>query len=266
MHTVETIKACDSLTIEHRQMERLLEALDQAFYNEHLSSVRCLMRWIEPEMNTHFACEEEALFSAVSPYHPMVLMEVEHEELMALRDSILEVIGSDSLDEPTWSNLKMTGKRFIKEMLDHIGREDAGIFPTCERALSDEEKKTVIAEMAQIRAKAKKAPLPALARPERSFKVLQVKLDSPILRPIFSEKLLDADGLEIKHLTIRAGDSLPSHWSAKQIILVCLQGTALFRASKQEGKLKPGSVIEISPQLNHGILAKTDCHLLLIMR
>lgn len=265
MQVITPLQACDSLTVEHRQMEKLLEALEQALQNENISSVRSLMRWIEPEMNTHFACEELALFPAVSPYHPMVLMEVEHEELMALRDSILEIIQQESINAEDWRRLKESGDRFIQEMLDHIGREDAGIFPTCERALSDDEKKTVIAEMDRLRAEAKKKPIPPCPKPERTFQVLEVKLNEAPSRSIFSEKLLETDGKEIKHLTIRAGDTLPGHWSPKQITLICLQGTGLFKASGQEVPLEPGKIVLISPQLLHGVQAETNCHLLLIL-
>jgi len=154
MQSVERLQACDSLILEHREMEKLLDALRQALFSHDLTSVRCVMRRIEPGMDLHFACEEQVLFPAVSPMHPMELMEVEHEELMTLRASIFDIMGGASLTEQEWLVLKQTGNRFIEEMLDHIGREDAGIFPTCERALSDEKKKMVIADMEQLRAKA----------------------------------------------------------------------------------------------------------------
>src|SRR5690606_8923502 len=109
------------------------------------------------------------------------------------------------------------GRRFIKELLDHIGREDHGIFPTCEQALSVEEKRQVIEGMDVLRAQAKEHPVPAIHRPDRSFQVAQADLAALSKRPIFSERLLEDGSVEVKHLTVRAGETLASHWSPKQI-------------------------------------------------
>jgi hemerythrin-like domain-containing protein len=157
MQNLDSISVCESLIAEHRQMEKLLLALAQALKAEDSGSVRQVLARIKPEMDLHFACEEQALFLAVSPYHSMDLMEAEHEELMALREVILSTAGlttvnSAVLDESAWLTIKTTGHRFIEEMLDHIGREDAGIFPACERALTEAEKQTVLGKMASLRA------------------------------------------------------------------------------------------------------------------
>lgn len=85
----------------------------------------------------------------------MVLMEAEHEELMALRRDLMSVMGQVTLTDGDISRLQAIGARFINDMLDHIGREDAGIFPTCERALSNDEKRDVIEGMAKLRNKLK---------------------------------------------------------------------------------------------------------------
>jgi len=142
-------------------MEKLLEDLKNRLESQDLESISSIMKRIAPEMDTHFACEERALFPAVSPYHPMDLMEAEHESLMSLRESLfkslrLEAFSEQQWTEQQWFDLKATATRFINEMLDHIGREDAGIFPACERALTADQKQRVIAEMELIRTVAQK--------------------------------------------------------------------------------------------------------------
>jgi len=268
----DQLQVCASLLQEHRQMEALLAKLEQELSClnhdrlESLDAIRFLMTQIEPEMNTHFACEEKALFPAVSPYHPMVLMEAEHEELVTLRETFLELLGQPSLDAETINKLQAVGARFTSDMLDHIGREDAGIFPACESALSDYEKQAVLEGMMQIRAEAKQVPTAPISRPERSFEAFQVDLNSPVQRPVFSERLSGTECLEIKHLTIRAGQSIPAHWSPKQGTLICLSGQARFSSNGLENELKPGTTVVMTPQLLHAIQAETDCHLLLLLR
>lgn len=268
---VSHLEVCESLIREHRQMELMLAQLEQYLNRvtiqepESIEPIRDSMAQIVPEMNTHFACEEQVLFPAVSPYHPMVLMEVEHEELMALRQELLALLAKNILSTEDVSKLQATGKQFISDMLDHIGREDGGIFPTCERALSDDEKQAVIEGMAELRAKAILAPTPAIQRSERSFETLQIDLTSPAQRTVFSERLVDTDGLEVKHLVIQAGKSIPDHWSPKQGTLICMQGQGLFQANEKETRLIPGTTLVMSVQLRYAIHADTDCHLLLIL-
>lgn len=269
----QTVKVCDSLIQEHRGMEALLAELELLLSAlpikgaEGLQSVQNLMQnRIIPEMNTHFACEEQALFPAVSPYHPMVLMEVEHEDLIARRDDFVQQGAQLSPSEDTLLVIRDLGGRFIQEMLDHIGREDAGIFPTCERALSDDEKEAVIEKMQQIRRDALQTPTPSIQRPSRTLDVAQMDLTQPIQRPIFSSRLMESDGLEIKHLIVQGGQSLAAHWSPKEIVLVCLQGTGVLMASEQEIPLTPGTVVRMSPQLRHGVAASSDCHLLMLLQ
>jgi len=261
------LQACESLIQEHRQMEQWLDGLGKALSRGELEPVRVALAQIEPEMNTHFACEEQILFPAVSPYHPMVLMEVEHENLLALRAQLKERLKqTEEIGTEILSVIQEIGNRFISDMLDHIGREDAGIFPTCEQALSDDEKASVISGMERLRQAARHTPVSPPGPPVRTFKTLKVDLQSTIQRPVFSERLLDQDGLEIKHLVIGAGQSLPSHWSPQQITLVCLSGEGIFTANQQQIDLQSGVSIVLSPQLLHGIQAQSDCHLLLLFR
>jgi quercetin dioxygenase-like cupin family protein/hemerythrin-like domain-containing protein len=246
------------------RLEQALSGLNEQDFNT-VEPIRAVMADIVPEMNTHFACEEQALFPAVSPYHSMVLMEVEHEDLFALRNELMIFLAEPEPAPEAISGFRKTTGRFINEMLDHIGREDAGIFPTCEQALSDDEKQDVIEKMDAIRAQAQETPTPGISRPERSFQVFPVDLGSPAQRSVFSERLAEPGGLEIKHLVIRAGDAIPQHWSPKQGTLVCLKGEGTFKANGQEALLKSGVTIVMSPQLLHGVQASSDCHLLLIL-
>jgi hemerythrin-like domain-containing protein/quercetin dioxygenase-like cupin family protein len=257
--------ACESLTQEHLQMGQLLESLERSISLGELEEARAVMAQIEPAMNTHFACEEQVLFPAVSPYHPMVLMEMEHEELIALRTQFQDLLNQSKRGDADLSVIQTTGNQFISNMLDHIGREDAGIFPACERSLSDNEKASVITGMKSLREKACDAALPTPTPPVRSFEVFRINLQSAAEKPLFSERLLDNGVLEMKHLVIKAGESVPSHWALKQGTLVCLSGDSVFTANQEQVALKAGVSIVMSPQVLYGLEAHTDCHFLLLL-
>lgn len=265
----KTLQVCESLIREHRRMEGLLEQL--GLYNtdlniqqpETLQNFQNILGQIETDMNTHFACEEKVLFPAVSPYHSMVLMEVEHEELIALRDQLLKL---DMETPDSVSRMQTLVRQFIEEMLDHIGREDAGIFPVCEKSLNDEEKRQVIAGMQKIRDAAQTIPTPSIDRPERTFASYQANLSMPISRDVFSQRLGAQDGLEIKEIMIQCGKSLTAHWSPKEITLICLKGNGIFSGQGQETALSVGTCLILQPQLLHRIDAHSDCVLLLLLR
>ncbi len=267
--TQSKIEACTSLTQEHRQMEKLLEKLKQALAelnaSHGLDAVKAVMDKIEPEMNTHFACEEQVLFPAVTPYHPMVLMEVEHEELIALRGELLTLLASGEQSSEKTFQLQEIGNRFISDMLDHIGREDAGIFPTCERALSDDEKEAVIAGMQEVRQQALQKPTPSITRPERTFQSYQLDLSSEPQRDILSTRIFDDTSIEAKQITVQAGKALAAHWTPKKALLICLRGEGIFTANEEEQSLVPGTIIRMSPQLRHSVSAKTQCDILLLL-
>lgn len=268
--TQNKIEACASLIQEHRQMENLLEKLKKVLNalnaKDEPDSILTVMREIEPEMNTHFACEEQVLFPAVTPYHPMVLMEVEHEELIALRQELLTLLTDGGQISLNIRQLQEIGNRFISDMLDHIGREDTGIFPACERALSNEEKEAVIVGMEKIRQQARQTPTPSITRPDRTFKVHQLDVSSEPQREIMSKRIFEDASLEAKQITIQAGKSLAAHWTPKWAMLICLRGEGTFTANNEEQNFVPGTIITMSPQLQHSISAKTICDFLLLFR
>lgn len=280
------LQVCESLIAEHRQMEGLLEVLEAHLrkenedFQEDRQELTALMATIAREMDVHFACEEEALFPAVEPYHSMVLMEVEHEELMSLKSGIQEFLALEKMDSERMTAFKELGFRFINELYDHIGREDAGIFPACERALSLEEKQQVIEGMEQIRKRAKEGVIPEFSRPRRTFETLRVSLSQPLERPVSIRLLDESKDMQIKELLIQAGQALGPHWSPKKHILVCLQGEGNLIAARQQSSLQDkaviqngikeffseGSILKLDAQLLHVIEAKTDCRFALLAK
>ncbi len=263
-------EACARLIQDHRHMEQLLANLENALAEPDpdrlVEKAKRVMGEVESEINTHFACEEQVLFPAVAPYHPMVLMEVEHDELIALKDSLLASLQTDKPTSETLNTVKDVGQRFIQEMLDHMGRENSGIFPTCEQALSDTEKEEVIAGIEAIRSQALKTPTPSITRPDRTFQYYSLNLSDDPQRKIMAHRIFDDAIQESKHIVIQAGEALAEHWAPKRALLICLQGEAVFSANEQSQPMTPGTIIAMTPQLRHAIQAKTRCDILLLLQ
>lgn len=265
------LQSCESLLAEHQTMEGYLDSWEkriQGFVAETVFSpndkeaLQELLKTICHELNTHFACEEQVLFPAVSPYHPMVLMEAEHEELLALRTTCMDHFNSGRYDA-----FVETSKPFITYLREHMARENGGIFPVCEQALTHEEKQQVIDGMNAIRTLAKIEVIPDIMRPEKTAQRLTMPLDDIPERPVMVTLLAEKAGLHIKHLTLRAGEGLAAHWSTKQLLVWCVRGKATFTADLQPPMdLAEGTGVLVDPQLSHAVMAQTDCHLLLVLQ
>jgi quercetin dioxygenase-like cupin family protein len=120
--------------------------------------------------------------------------------------------------------------------------------------------------MTHIRAEAKTSDIPAIIRPEKSFRVVHMDVDTPSDRPLLITRLAEAPGLQVKHLTIQAHESLPAHWTPKHLFLYCVSGQGVFTVDGADPvPLAPGTGLMIDPQLTHAIHADTTCHVLLFL-
>jgi|GEM_PF-1437186 len=268
-NTQSTLSACPSLEQDHDRIETLLKKVENELNavnpSHHTDALTSTMTDIEAEMNTHFACEEDVLFKAVVPYHPMVLMELEHEMLVGWRDEFIALLNNDT-NAKDIDALQTLGHHFIKEMRDHIVREDKGVFPTCEKALSSAEKEHVISGMEKIRQDARNTPTPSISRPAKSYEAFPLNINSTPERAIMSQRIFEEAGLEVKQITVRAGESLGKHWAPKPAMIVCLRGKGTFSANDTETSVTAGTVINMSAQLCHAFSAESTCDLLLVLQ
>lgn len=268
----QQLKACESLITEHRQAEMVLDALERYIRNileaEPIEiamrhKIEHLFNALFAELNTHFACEEEGLFPILSKYHPMVLMEIEHEELMELKQNMVQAFSQSETDSEQNKAFKNLGLTFIEELRRHIVREDSGIFPMAERDLSVAEKTLVVQKMNEVRQESTIAPTPPIQRPERKAYVVDMDMETPVTRNLNVQKLFDHDGFHVKQMTIQGGQSLPAYWSPYSIFLLCVSGEAQWEGQGQTIDLAPGKGLYMDPQMRHAIYAKTDCRLLM---
>ncbi len=268
----KTVSAISKRLIEdHERMRKHLADLKTALQEichrqsqEHLQQAQHLAHLVVQEMNTHAAYEEHALFPALAKHHPMPILEIEHEEAFLQRAALVSGILNYTFPEDCNDKLYQQGMDFIEMMLRHMAKEERAIFPLAEDTLSPAEKHQVISQMEDIRARARVIPTEARPPEARQFISFHVPLDSPLTQDIQTEALLEQDSLQLKTVSLRAGQALATHWSPKQVSLILLTGSAQWNGPDTTVDLEPGNGLCMDPKLRYSVSAKTDCRFLMI--
>jgi hemerythrin-like domain-containing protein/quercetin dioxygenase-like cupin family protein len=275
LETTQSLLVCGNLIADHRETEQLMDRLDADLNgipedtlmpSDTRHDILRLLEQLTTGLNTHMACEEEGLFPMLSKHHPMVLMEVEHEENFNLRNQFEAAFWNAEKNYRENKRLKEIGKTWINEQRNHIAREEHGIFPMAERDLSPDEKQQAIRRMESIRGRAKREPIPSISRPERTFQTVEMDLITQFNRPVMVKTLAQNGPLLIKQFTLKAGECIAAHWSPYQIFLFCHEGEVTWSAGSEEVHLKPGQGVVMDPQFKYSIYADTNCQLLVNMQ
>lgn len=216
-------------------------------------------------MNTHAACEEEAVLPALAKYHPLLVLEAEHDEILMKRAVLLSGLVNYTFPEDCTDKLYNQAREFFDLFERHMTKEEQAIFPLVEKSLSPEEKFMVLTKMEDIQAKARVLPTPEISRPSADFTHFQFPMVEPIAQNIQTHSILKKDSLQIKSLELKSGSSLSSHWSPQQVILLLYAGKAKWSGANASLSLKQGEGILMDSKLKHSLEAETDCRLLLIL-
>lgn len=269
--TSQTV-VCRSLTEEHHKVSLRLDALESClsgFQHESVSSetrdeMAEILKLLNQDMEVHFACEEKGLFPVLSMYHPMVLMEVEHEELIDLKNKLDAAFEKSKISDESNQKVWEVGYLFIKYLREHISREDVGIFPLAEQCLTEPEKQLVISQMQALRRHVETIDSLPLTRSKKQFYPVTITNIHPIEKPVDIQRLLEMPSVTIKQISLGRGKSLDAHWSPKHIFLFCIQGSAEFKAENQLYPLRPGVGLLVEPRLLHELRACEDSQFLLL--
>ncbi len=261
-----TLEACESLLTEHRQTESLIAQLETQLQllqqpsvpEEVYAALDNAAKAFTTDLDRHFACEEQCLFPVLSRYAPMVLMELEHENLLDLRSQLISAIGQCCPED-----IQTAGKSFIKELQDHIGREEFGIFPIAEQRLSLEEKNKVIQSMTDLRGQMSHQPPSLSAKVGRGFEPISLIKPLPEGREVFLEKVAQYENLTLKAMGLLAGHQL-KHWSPQRLYMICLEGKVRFESLEQDRFLLPGEGVIVDPRLEFTLYADETSHLLFL--
>lgn len=259
----------ESLSGEQHEIERLLDQLESyesvpmdSWREEQLAQ---LLQDLEMLTNTHFTCEEYGLFPILKKYHPMVLMEKEHDLMISLREEVRDAFHHFRDYPLTAPSFKEKVKHFVSEMRRHFKQEQQGIYRIAERDLSPQEKEQVVNTMMELRTKAGSGLIYTIQRAEKHFYPFKSDLSQTFSKPVASHKLLERPDVIIKQISIRAGEPQTEQWAPTRSIAICQRGTVKCYMKGQELTLDPGAGILIEAGLVPSYEAVTNCDLLFII-
>lgn len=273
--TTESVTAL--LLEDHRNMKALLEA-----FTTHLKEI-CTRQSAEAEgkvkdilkrlihlMNIHADCEEQALFPALGAYHPLPVLEIEHDEIMLARASLVLKTFHYSFPEDCNDKLYRQGFSLMERLLGHWHKEEQLIFPLAEQALSPEEKYRVISEMRRIRNERDrdvqgKAAATELSYAQQRFYPFRFPLGPTVLAKIRSQSSGREGRLQFRTVDLQAGETMGTHWASVQVVLLLCSGQALWRSRETSLLLNAGDGILMDPKLPHSITAQENTSFLLLL-
>jgi hemerythrin-like domain-containing protein len=258
---------CQLLIAQHAETRRLLGLLEESLKaltsaRGELASVKALHEALVLDLGQHFVLEEQGLFETVNQYRSMILMEVEHDDLLALQKALGEAIHSLG-DVVSPSALEVAIERFLAfqdRLLAHMREEEAGIFPLVQRWLEPEEQQKVLRRFSELQAELQ-THKPKLSRPTPGFDIFATKIFQPIARPIGYEILYEREHALLQHLTLQAGRSLAPHWAGQHQCVLLISGSVLFETSGHQQKLEPGMLARLESRLTFSFTALEDSHL-----
>jgi hemerythrin-like domain-containing protein len=274
---------CELLIAEHRRTETLLGDLEtrlrelgglnqeDAHNGSGWAETQTLYDTLAQDLHRHYALEEKALFPVLSQYRTMMLMEVEHEDLLVLQQAFAEQLAQLSTGQTERSAdaldlLLQRFEAFRTRLLAHIVEEERGIFPLANERLEPEEKLKVLRLTNEL-VDAKNLSAYDLIRPEPGFILKKVNLSAPATRPMDYQTLFEREHNTIQTLRLQAGQQQAFHWAGQTQVLVVLQGELRFEAQCADGKktqmLGVGDTLTIDSRLLFSLSSVTEALLML---
>lgn len=258
MSTCSTLLVDDHL--EHlRLLDRLTRLLEGPMDWEALAGTASKL---QQALLAHFVLEEQCLFPVLNPYRSMMLMEVEHDDLLALQKAFMAAVTLSLRQRQAVPNLVETFSALKERLLAHMREEEEGVFRLAETKLEPEEKDKVARLYAEHQAAMAQGE-PKLFRPKPGYKFQQVDLFGPGGRAIAYQTLYEREQAIVQHVRLKAGQALTRHWHAQHVLLVMLSGQAEFSTEEETRSLEPGGVLEIDSRLPFALQALTNTTLLL---
>lgn len=256
---------CGRLWQEHRATEEALTQLQFSLEAGNLTLFSSQFSALLRMLAIHFVCEERALFPLLSQYRPMILMEVEHDQLLKTQREVESQLSKALKSSQDLPKLIQAFEYWDQALRAHIREEDSGIFVKANEWLELEEQALVSRKLSEVAAQAEMLanPLTLLERPEPGYTVNRANVFVPKSTPRAMTSLFEVEHAQIQHLWLRAQEQLSPHWAPQHQYVVVIQGEVCFESSGVTQLLSPGSTVTVTPQCFFSLQAKTDAHLLI---
>lgn len=248
---------CHQLYTDHETTRILLKQLQEGVQQEN--SITQLMQTLNMFKQTlahHYACEQLGLFPVLNLYRPMVLLEVEHDDLTQAQEQF-EI----ALQQKNWSVIQTTFNLFADSLNGHMLEEERGVFPLADTLLEPEERQLVERKISEISAL---TSLPTLNTPEPIYQKKHYWQEFEPSKPIRFQTLFDTEQTQVQQIQLTAGEELKRHWSPQHQCLLLLSGELLFITDQQTERLTAGAQISLSPHLWFSLQAIQSSELFII--
>ncbi len=264
------ITCCELLIAEHRRTEKLLAAVEAQLLAlcerggcEEGQWLRLCETYeaLAHDLYRHFVLEERALFSLLSPYRTMMLMEVEHDDLLALQNHFETLLKESLSSRQADMNVLKAFQDFQTRLKGHILEEERGVFPMAEQLLLPDEQVKAQRLYQEVSA-AFDAGEVTLKRVEPTFQVQETGLSASMDRPLGYETLYSREHAEVQHVRIQAGARQNLHWVGPHQFVVVFSGAVELETQKGKFILKSGDTVTLDSRLYFAFHAITDAHLL----
>lgn len=264
------VNCCELLIAEHRRTEGILSRLgslledviaENSFHHQSWQAAREIYEALAHDLRRHFAIEEYALFSVLSQYRTMMLMEVEHDDLLVLQQSFAEQLGLMGASVHGTDELMHRFFAFKSRLQAHIQEEEQGVFPLVEEVLEPEEKRKVMRLYAELLESNQPGAL-TLHRPRPNYSVQTTEVFKAFSKPMVYQTLYDREHSTIQHVWIKAGQKQAMHWAGQHQCLLVISGEVAFETPEAIHMLKPGDMVKADSRLIFAMSAVLDTHLL----
>jgi hemerythrin-like domain-containing protein len=216
------------------------------------------------ELKQHLVCEEQAFFPILGRYRPMILLAVEHEDLMAAGTDVLQALQADSTGQ---DQILGAMDHFQNRLAAHMDEEESGVMPFAHSAMAPEEHAWVARRVEELREQMRDpAVLERLWQREtpRSQRGSLPAFEAAT-RPIQYHPLFSSSQAQVQQLSLHSGQALARHWSPQHQWLLLLSGQVVFyHASGEAETLDVGDCMTLEPRYCFSLEATCDATLLLV--
>lgn len=243
-----------------------LEEICQHQASQFLSEARAVAEELVQRMNVHAACEDQVIFPALSKYHPIPVLEIEHEEVLLQRAAVVTGILNYTFPEDCNEKLLNQAVAFVDLVKRHFAKEEKAVFPLLEKSLTPSEKHQVIARMDDILAKSRVIPIESSEPLSRLYVQFHFPVDEPVTHQLHTDSLLETPNFQLKGWELQAGTSLATHWTPMKAMILLYAGKAQWTGPDSTVELSAGDGIYMDAKLAHSLKAHTDCRFLLMLQ
>ncbi|MBK8189364.1 MAG: hemerythrin domain-containing protein [Vampirovibrionales bacterium] len=260
----QTISILDQLRRDHRRCETLIVELRELAPAAQAGDAAALEAFVDgfnalrDTLRLHYLREEQGLFPLLNQYRTMVLLQVEHDDIVALELELAESIETAAAQKSLPASVIEQLARFDERLSCHVREEENGVFTLAESVLEPEEKALAARKCEELLAEDAQGEPLMLERPQPVMQLHRDSLLEAQERPIVYSTAFQEEQASVQRLWLQAGAALTRHWSAQYQYILLVSGAVTMTTDVETLPLTPGQSATISPRFAFSMKAEQD--------